>query len=380
MKRILFVTPYYAPNIMGGAEISTQLIAEGFPKQVEILTMSDRDESYQYNGVRVNCVRFRGADRVWRKILEHEELSVGDRIFNNLFAILPWKTLSHRYASIIRDRSIDTVVINSNIETMGRASVWHACKLCGVRSILVLRDPILLSKQVLGIQIDKLYQCIIRRQMRDVSAIAAPTQYMIDLYKANGIQKEDSIVLPNAVETEFREAEFEQKENSVLYAGSIRREKGILTLLMAMERLYQKNSRIKLYLFGCGELETECQNYPFVCLNPWIEREKLYVEMRRQKVVVLPSEWPEAFGRILIEGVAQGTLALGSNAGGIPEVFDGEQKYLFESGDVNDLSMKLERIFSLRSTEYEEEVRALQKRFEKYSYATYLENWGTYLC
>lgn len=38
--------------------------------------------------------------------------------------------------------------------------------------------------------------------------------------------------------------------------------------------------------------------------------------MKKSKVVVLPSEWEEAFGRVLIESIFNGTIAIGSDRGG----------------------------------------------------------------
>jgi glycosyltransferase involved in cell wall biosynthesis len=87
--------------------------------------------------------------------------------------------------------------------------------------------------------------------------------------------------------------------------------------------------------------------------------------MREAKVVVLPSRWDEAFGRILVESVFCGTLPVGSNKGAIPEVLNYESKYIFESR--SDLTQKLARIFFMNDKEYSDEVSRIENNMEKFT-------------
>lgn len=45
--------------------------------------------------------------------------------------------------------------------------------------------------------------------------------------------------------------------------------------------------------------------------------------MRRSKIVVVPSRWPEPFGRVLVEAMASGVPALASATGGLAEILQG---------------------------------------------------------
>jgi glycosyltransferase involved in cell wall biosynthesis len=55
-------------------------------------------------------------------------------------------------------------------------------------------------------------------------------------------------------------------------------------------------------------------------------------------VVVVPSLWLEAFGRVVAEAMACGTPVIASRVGGIPEILtDRFQDYLVEPGDEADL-------------------------------------------
>ena len=58
--------------------------------------------------------------------------------------------------------------------------------------------------------------------------------------------------------------------------------------------------------------------------------------------VVVPSTWPEPFGRVVIEAYSRGTPVVASDAGGLPElVEDGVTGWLHRAGDVRSLTASL---------------------------------------
>lgn len=62
-------------------------------------------------------------------------------------------------------------------------------------------------------------------------------------------------------------------------------------------------------------------------------------------VVVVPSLWLEAFGRVVIEAMACGTPVIASRVGGIPEILTGRfQDYLFEPGNESSLFQTLNQV------------------------------------
>ena len=67
-------------------------------------------------------------------------------------------------------------------------------------------------------------------------------------------------------------------------------------------------------------------------------------------LVVLPSEWSEPFGRVLIESMACAVPAIGSAIGGIPEVLTNlPYKALFTAGDLSELATRLTDLINWRS-------------------------------
>lgn len=65
----LLVTPYYDPNIVGGAEISTQLIAEGVLGRCDVLTFGATDARRSLNGVTVYEMAFPKYANLWAQPL-----------------------------------------------------------------------------------------------------------------------------------------------------------------------------------------------------------------------------------------------------------------------------------------------------------------------
>ena len=73
---------------------------------------------------------------------------------------------------------------------------------------------------------------------------------------------------------------------------------------------------------------------------------KLY---QASDVTVLPSIYPEPFGRSIIESMACGVPVLASNIGGIPEILSGKfGELLFEANNSEDLAIKLEKTLNWR--------------------------------
>ena len=60
------------------------------------------------------------------------------------------------------------------------------------------------------------------------------------------------------------------------------------------------------------------------------------------KAVIIPSRWPENMPFTLLESLSMGTPVIAARVGGLPEVIkDGENGFLFESENVDDLVAKI---------------------------------------
>lgn len=374
-KDVLLVTPFYDPNIVGGAEVSTQILAEGLCGRADVLTFCPHGKHRVLNGVDIyEMDAVPSMAQLWQTQLGQDcRESRANRIKRYRLSTFPDQRVTAKYLEFLNKHDYKCIILNTNEDIMARPSLWKASNASGAKVILTLRDPMLVSRKNSYI-LSKIYRSIVTRQMKWIDRFVAPSRYMIELYAKNGLHKERSVVIPNAVDMPVTKNVAFSKKAGVIYAGSIRSEKGVLTLVDASKH-FHRNERLEL--IGRGPLSDSCKAMDNIVVIDWMEKSKLYSRIAEKKVLVLPSEWPEAFGRVLIEAVNSGTLIVGSRVGGIPEILEGDERYLFRQGDSCELANRVNRILGLDSEEYEKELHDLRKRFERYSLKHYIHGWST---
>ena len=127
-------------------------------------------------------------------------------------------------------------------------------------------------------------------------------------------------------------------------------EKGLVELRDALRRVREVRSDVHLALLGHGSLAQEAG----FAREPWITilgsrpHHEIPVFMQSLDLFVLPSKpvresnhvWEEQFGHVLIEAMACGVPAIGSDSGAIPEVV-GEQLGIFRHGSADSVYDRL---------------------------------------
>ena len=129
----------------------------------------------------------------------------------------------------------------------------------------------------------------------------------------------------------------------VLFVGRLTREKGVQTLLAAWNRLETDWS---LKIVGDGLLAPEVKSFCARQKNAeWLgprSASEVYELMGAAGLLIVPSEWCEPFGRVVIESFAKGTPVLASNMAAMAELVEhGQTGLLFRPGDSEDLAEKI---------------------------------------
>lgn len=150
----------------------------------------------------------------------------------------------------------------------------------------------------------------------------------------------------------------------ISYVGRLDRVKGVETLIRAFALLLESGISARLLVAGkplwflqegeeykkfLKQLSTDLGIEKYVdFLGHVANTISLY---QVSDVTVLPSQWSEPFGRVIIESMACGTPVVASRIGGIPEILTGEfQSGLFEPGNEQDLSDTLSQIVNWRDS------------------------------
>jgi glycosyltransferase involved in cell wall biosynthesis len=132
-----------------------------------------------------------------------------------------------------------------------------------------------------------------------------------------------------------------------LFAGRLSAEKGIETLLQAVEGL----THGRLVVCGSGPLEERVRQAARrhdsnIEWKGHVSREDLAREITRCRFVVVPSEWFENAPFAVLEAMAAGRAVLASRIGGLPELVDESTGCLLPAGDVGAWSAALEQALS----------------------------------
>ncbi|MGK2907962.1 MAG: glycosyltransferase [Desulfuromonadales bacterium] len=129
------------------------------------------------------------------------------------------------------------------------------------------------------------------------------------------------------------------ERSGFLFAGRLSPEKGVSTLLQGWSGL-----NFPLSIAGEGPLRNEveqCGNSQIRLLG-WLSPEEMSAQFLQAACLVVPSEWYETFGMVVIEAFAHGLPVIASRIGALAEIIeDGVTGMLFEPGNAIDLNEKV---------------------------------------
>lgn len=160
--------------------------------------------------------------------------------------------------------------------------------------------------------------------------------------------KKKSDVLYNFIK-DFSDSNLKTKKGDYfLFVGRLSKEKGIETLIEAVKKL-----DLKLKIAGSGPLLNHFKNDNNIEFLGYKNKEDIISLIVNSKFLVIPSICYENNPMSVIEAFSLGKPVLGSRIGGIPELINnGENGFLFETGNVEDLQKVIEKANSLEDNLY----------------------------
>jgi glycosyltransferase involved in cell wall biosynthesis len=195
-----------------------------------------------------------------------------------------------------------------------------------------------------------------------VDAFLCLTEFGRGLVTGLGIAPHKVFVRPNSIDAS-QILPSKEAGDYVAYIGRLSSEKGLMTLLRAFEQL----KGVKLKIAGTGPMEEELRAYVRnkpdldVELVGFVDGDQKWEFMRKCRFLVVPSEWYETFGMVIVEAYAAGKPVVASNLGGLGSlVDDGVTGVLFKPGDPSDLAHQIDALW--RDPESAERMGVLARR------------------
>ena len=147
---------------------------------------------------------------------------------------------------------------------------------------------------------------------------------------------------------EVPEESIDSKNGRALFVGRLAKEKGIDVLIDAWKKL---DIDIPLDIVGDGPLAEFVQNeiggLPNIRFHGRIENAKAKEMMAKATVQIVPSNYYETFGLVVIEAFAVGTPAIVTDHGSLAElVVSGQTGFKFQPGNSQDLADKVKQLYS----------------------------------
>ncbi len=341
------------------------------------------DESYESE---VRMLRSNGHS-VETILMDYAQMSAKGKIQVAIESL--WSTPSYKLVDgMLDERKFDVLHVQNFFPSLS-PSVYYAAKKHGVAVVQTLRNYRLLCPGVYFYRdgricedcIDKVfkYPGIIHGCYRGSRTATAAVAAMTALHTMRGTwlnTVEVYVALTKFVRDKFIEAGFPEqklvvKNNFVypdpgcgdgkgdyaLFVGRLSPEKGLDTLLQAWRHL-KRNWKLKVVGDGPGANDVR----EFCAANANVEwvgsksRGETAEIMSNARLLVFPSQWYEAFGRVAMESFAAGTPVIASRLGAMAEVCeDGQTGMLFEAGNAADLADKLRWAF-----DHPAEVKAMR--------------------
>lgn len=343
--KVLLVNSLYYPNIVGGAEISVQKLAEGLVKKgydVSVLTLGNNDELNLINGVRVFSLKERSPFK------RYPEYSKMNKIKYKVWKILDLFNV-FSICSILRVLAhIKPNVVHTNNISGFSVILWVCCKIKNIKIVHTTRDFYLMCMNSAMYKKQncnkictqcKRYSMLKKYSTRLVDHYVGISNFISEKHIQNGyFTYARKSIINNSVDVhndivEVIDKKKDRKENlvNVGFVGRVEYKKGILDLVNAIEFLISKNYKIQLHVFGkCNDelLKKRLLNESFINYHAFVSiPSDIYNKI---DFLVVPSKWNEPFGRVIIESFSYGKPVITSSNGGMPELIDiGNNGYIY---------------------------------------------------
>lgn len=198
---------------------------------------------------------------------------------------------------------------------------------------------------------------------RLVNRLIAPSEFVKNKFAEWGHNVFKIDVIPHFIDASRYEPEY-APGGEIVYVGRLSEEKGIGTLIAAMEKIPE----VRLKVIGSGPMEKKLKDFcglaglKNVRFVGQLNHGRVMEEIARSRFVVVPSLFYEPFGYLALEAGCMGKPVVASRVGALPELIkDGKTGVLVPPGDAKALAAAITGLSSDEPT-----IRAYGKAARAY--------------
>jgi len=180
-----------------------------------------------------------------------------------------------------------------------------------------------------------------------IARFITPSRFMKTMLERGGIPPDRIAAIPHFIAAEAIQSS-NQPGDYLLFFGRLVEQKGIWTFLNAARQC----ADIPCKILGGGPLENEVRRrvarhgLSHVEVLGHKEGEELWTLVRGSRAVVVPSEWYEPFGLVILEAMATGRAVVVSDLAGPAELVAPDQNgFRFPPGDSDSLAHIMTRLW-----------------------------------
>lgn len=327
--KICIASGLYTPYNVGGGEISAQFLAEGLLEKgfdVIVLTIGERDEEDDVNGVRV--VRIKPPNIYWGSLDAEKQTSFKKAIWhvNESYNY----SLDKKLSSFFSKEKLDVLHVRNLIDIS--PYIWKVAKRHGAKVVNTVNNYASICVKVgmykNGANCNDLctickVSAIPKRNLSNyVDAVVGVSEFTLNKHLENGFFK-NAITRVVYTQTKLKKAKLPFKENQYLtfgFIGRLSETKGVINLIKSFNKL-ENNS--KLVIAGKGE-----KTYVAACKSSagekieFLGKVKPDIFYKKVDVVIINSLWHEPFPRVLMEAYSYGRPVISSLYGGTKELIE----------------------------------------------------------
>lgn len=225
----------------------------------------------------------------------------------------------------------------------------------------------------------RLISFFLKSLLKFVDIKVAVSHITKNIYLNSGTK--DITVIPNPFFFSNINTRLKVKKNIAIFAGRLTPGKGPDILLEAIPNILKSYPQTKFVFYGEGFLRQTLINRVkeldlsyHVKISNHINHQRLLSKLSDAKVAIVPSVWPEPFGRFVLESLAKQTPVVVSNKCGFVDYFKNKRWGVVEPPNIKNITRGICFIldnFQILQTNILDDMPIIEKTFEKDIYQAY---------